>query len=129
MCVDERSRTTANAVGRFRKPPVGSSSLPVGSDNLAIAMSKPIPAIDHYDNGKVRFRGANLDGKMHGPWEFFRRDGSRMRSGSFEHGKQIGVWRTFDRSGKVVKETEFPGPAPRAGASVKGRRPSRSPRP
>jgi antitoxin component YwqK of YwqJK toxin-antitoxin module len=93
-----------------------------------MTMSKPIPAIDHYDNGKVRFRGANLDGKMHGPWEFFRRDGSRMRSGSFERGRQIGVWRTFDRSGKVLKETEFPGPAPRAGASVRGRRPSRSPR-
>ena len=92
-------------------------------------MSKTIPAIDHYDNGKVRFRGANLDGKMHGPWEFFRRDGSRMRSGSFERGKQIGAWRTFDRSGKVLKETEFPGPAPRAGASVKGRRPSRPLRP
>jgi antitoxin component YwqK of YwqJK toxin-antitoxin module len=92
-------------------------------------MSKPIPAIDRYDNGKVRFRGANLDGKMHGAWEFFRRDGSRMRSGSFERGKQIGLWRTFDRTGKVLKETEFPRPAPRAGASLKGRRQSRSPRP
>src|SRR5438045_2822027 len=82
-------------------------------------MNKPIPAVDHYDNGNLRFRGANLDGKMHGPWEFFRRDGSRMRSGSFEGGKQIGVWRTFDRTGKVLKETKFP-----AGASVKGRRTS-----
>jgi antitoxin component YwqK of YwqJK toxin-antitoxin module len=90
-------------------------------------VSKAIPAIDHYDNGKVRFRGANLEGKMHGPWEFFRRDGSRMRAGSFERGKQIGVWRTFGRTGKVVKETEFAGAAPRAGASVKVRRPSRSP--
>lgn len=43
--------------------------------------SKPVPAIDHYDNGKVRFRGANLDGKMHRPWKFFRHDGSIMRSG------------------------------------------------
>ena len=76
-------------------------------------MSKPIPAIDHYDIGKVRFRGANVLGKMHGPWKFFRRDGSPMRSGSFERGKQIGVWRTFDRTGKVVKQTVFPGPKPR----------------
>ena len=37
---------------------------------------------DYYPNGKVRFRGANLDGQMHGPWEFFRSDGSIMRSGS-----------------------------------------------
>jgi antitoxin component YwqK of YwqJK toxin-antitoxin module len=76
-------------------------------------MTKPIRAVDRYDNGKVRFRGANIDGKMHGPWVFFRRDGSPMRSGSFERGKQIGVWRTFDRAGKVVKETIFPKPKPR----------------
>ena len=68
---------------------------------------RPVRAIDHYDNGTVRFRGANLDGKMHGPWRFFRRDGSLMRSGSFERGKQVGVWRTFDRTGKVVKQTDF----------------------
>ena len=66
------------------------------------------PAIDHYPNGNVRFRGANLDGEMHGPWEFFRADGSLMRSGSFAHGRQVGTWRTFDRSGTVVKETRFP---------------------
>ena len=64
-------------------------------------------AIDRYDNGKVRFRGANLDGKMHGPWKFFRRDGSLMRSGRFDRGTQVGVWRTYDRDGKVVKETKF----------------------
>lgn len=44
---------------------------------------------------------------MHGDWEFFRADGSLMRAGSFERGKQIGVWRTYDRGGKVVKETTF----------------------
>jgi len=72
-----------------------------------LAKAKPIPAIDHYENGSVRFRGANLEGKMHGPWEFFRRDGSLMRSGSFDRGKQVGVWRTHDRRGKVLKETNF----------------------
>jgi antitoxin component YwqK of YwqJK toxin-antitoxin module len=66
------------------------------------------PAIDHYANGNVRFRGANLNGQMHGPWEFFRADGSIMRSGSFHHGRQVGIWRTFDRTGGPVKETAFP---------------------
>ena len=70
--------------------------------------AKPTPAIDHYDNGTVRFRGANLEGKMHGPWKFFRRDGSLMRSGSFDRGTQGGTWRTYDRTGSVVKETDFP---------------------
>ncbi len=66
-----------------------------------------VPAVDHYDNGQVRFRGANLGGEMHGFWEFFRKDGSLLRSGAFEHGRQVGRWRTFGRDGRVVKETDF----------------------
>jgi antitoxin component YwqK of YwqJK toxin-antitoxin module len=65
------------------------------------------PSVARYPNGNVRFRGAHLDGEMHGEWEFFRADGSRMRTGAFDRGKQIGVWRTYDRAGKVVKETRF----------------------
>lgn len=66
-----------------------------------------ILALEHYDNGTVRHRGANLGGEMHGPWEFFRRDGSLMRSGSFERGTQVGLWRTYDRNGELIKETNF----------------------
>jgi antitoxin component YwqK of YwqJK toxin-antitoxin module len=69
--------------------------------------SRPEPAIDHYDNGAVRFRGANLDGEMHGEWSFYRRDGSLMRTGRFERGRQVGLWLTYDRAGKVVKETDL----------------------
>lgn len=72
-----------------------------------VAAGKPVEAIDHYDNGNVRFRGANLEGAMHGPWQFFRRDGSIMRSGSFDRGQQVGTWRTYDRLGKVLKETDL----------------------
>jgi len=67
----------------------------------------PIPATARYGNGQVRFRGTNLRGEMHGAWEFFRKDGSLMRAGSFERGRQVGLWRTYDRAGKVVKETVF----------------------
>jgi antitoxin component YwqK of YwqJK toxin-antitoxin module len=45
---------------------------------------------------------------MHGVWRFYRRDGSLMRSGEFFRGEQVGAWKTFDRSGGVVKETVFP---------------------
>ena len=61
----------------------------------------------HYANGSVKHRGTHLDGEMHGPWEFYRLDGSLMRSGSFDRGRQIGVWHTYDRAGRVVKETHF----------------------
>jgi len=67
----------------------------------------PVPEVTHYANGNVKFRGAHLDGEMHGPWAFFRTDGSLMRAGSFERGRQVGTWKTFDRDGRVVKATDF----------------------
>lgn len=60
-----------------------------------------------YDNGLPRFKGDYLEGEMHGAWEFYRKDGSLMRSGEFHKGKQVGIWKTFDRDGNLVKETKF----------------------
>lgn len=68
---------------------------------------EPRPDVEYYGNGVVKLRGSHLEGEMHGAWEFFRTDGSLMRSGAFDHGRQVGVWRTFDRTGRVVKETSF----------------------
>jgi antitoxin component YwqK of YwqJK toxin-antitoxin module len=31
-----------------------------------------------------------------GYWEWFRKDGTRMRTGYFENGKQLGDWMTYD---------------------------------
>jgi antitoxin component YwqK of YwqJK toxin-antitoxin module len=70
-------------------------------------ISKATPDIAYYDTGAVRYRGFQLEGKMHGAWEFLRKDGSVMRAGEFDRGRQVGVWRTFDRAGRVVKETDF----------------------
>jgi antitoxin component YwqK of YwqJK toxin-antitoxin module len=72
--------------------------------------SEAVPEVAYYPSGGVKFRGANLDGAMHGPWEWFRTDGSVMRTGSFDRGRQVGAWRTWDRAGRVVKETTFPDP-------------------
>jgi len=46
-----------------------------------------------------------LGEKMHGYWVWFRKDGSKMRSGYFEKGKQTGKWVTYDKKGKIVKTT------------------------
>ena len=64
-------------------------------------------AIDHYPNGNARFRGFHLDGEMHGEWTFYRADGSVMRNGTFDRGRQVGVWRTFARDGRLVTEKDF----------------------
>ncbi len=60
-----------------------------------------------YENGLPRFKGEYLDGEMHGPWEFYRKDGSLMRSGEFNRGAQIGIWRTYDRGGNLVSEKKL----------------------
>ena len=40
-------------------------------------------------------------------WEWFRKKGSIMRSGNFKKGKQVGKWTTYDKTGEVVKVTNF----------------------
>ena len=69
-------------------------------------MSEAREEITHFGNGRVKYTGSMLDGEMHGDWSWYRTDGSLMRTGSFERGRQVGTWRTFDRSGAVVKETQ-----------------------
>jgi antitoxin component YwqK of YwqJK toxin-antitoxin module len=60
-----------------------------------------------YENGLPRFKGEYLDGEMHGPWEFYRKDGSLMRSGEFNRGAQIGIWRTYGRDGNLISEKKL----------------------
>ncbi len=50
---------------------------------------------------KGKMNGKNRDGY----WEWFRKDGSKMRSGYFDKGKQIGKWTTYDRKSKIYKIT------------------------
>lgn len=72
--------------------------------------SRLVPRHDRFADGSVRASGFELDGKLHGHWEWFRVDGSLMRSGEFDLGNQVGLWRTWDRAGRLVTETSF-GPA------------------
>ena len=60
-----------------------------------------------YDNGFLKHRGRMKHGEMHGAWEFFRRDGSPLRSGRFEGGEQVGLWTTYDRAGRPHRVTDF----------------------
>jgi antitoxin component YwqK of YwqJK toxin-antitoxin module len=60
-----------------------------------------------YQNGNPRYKGEFKESKMHGYWEFFRKDGTIMRSGSFHLGNQVGVWTTYDQTGHPHKETDF----------------------
>lgn len=72
-----------------------------------VKRSEPVQEVVHFPSGVVKMSGFRLDGEMHGAWEWYRTDGSVMRTGEFDRGKQVGVWRTFERSGRMVKETDF----------------------
>jgi len=60
-----------------------------------------------YDNGFLKHRGRMKGNAMQSNWEFFRRDGSLLRSGRFERGEQVGPWTTYDRAGKPHRVTDF----------------------
>jgi antitoxin component YwqK of YwqJK toxin-antitoxin module len=63
--------------------------------------------IDYHKNGSVKAKGQVIDDVLTGYWEWFRKDGTKMRSGSFENGKQVGEWTTYDATGRVVKVTKM----------------------
>jgi len=67
--------------------------------------------IDRHKDGSIKARGHVIDEELAGYWEWFRKDGTKMRSGYFEKGIQVGEWTTYDARGKVVKITKMRSPA------------------
>jgi len=63
--------------------------------------------IKYHKDGSVWAKGSMQDGVMEDYWEWFRKDGTKMRTGYFKNGKQTGKWTTYAKNGKVVKITSF----------------------
>ena len=63
--------------------------------------------IKYHKDGSIWAKGKILKGKMDSYWEWFRKDGTKMRSGYFKKDKQVGKWTTYDKKGKVYKVTDF----------------------
>ncbi len=64
------------------------------------------PHVEYHSAGSVRARGTVVDGRPDGYWEWFRLDGTLMRSGHFAEGREVGEWTTYDRRGAVYKVTD-----------------------
>ncbi|WAB83008.1 hypothetical protein OVN20_07785 [Microcella daejeonensis] len=62
---------------------------------------------EHHRDGTLKARGGMLGDELHGPWQWWRADGSLMRSGAFDRGRQVGEWTTHDRHGAPVRTTSF----------------------
>jgi antitoxin component YwqK of YwqJK toxin-antitoxin module len=66
-------------------------------------------SIKRHNDGSLWAKGTAVDGVLDGYWEWFRKDGSKMRSGYFQDGKQTGKWTTHDKNGVIVKVTDLHG--------------------
>jgi hypothetical protein len=76
--------------------------------------------IHYHKDGSIWAKGQLAGKVMVGYCEWFRKDGSRMRSGTFEKGIQVGKWTTYDRKGAVYKVTQMKTP-PAAKAKKRAR--------
>ena len=65
--------------------------------------AKPIERIDRHNDGSIKAKGYTVEDVLTGYWEWFRKDGTKMRSGYFENGKQTGEWATYEAREKSSK--------------------------
>lgn len=63
--------------------------------------------IKYHKDGSVWAKGETEDGAPDGYWEWFRKDGIKMRSGYFKDGIQVGDWITYDKQGQIYKITNM----------------------
>ena len=80
------------------------------SGRYAILQNMRERHIEYHKDGSIHAQGDIADGAPDGYWEWFRLDGTRMRSGYFDHGTQVGEWITYDRRGEVHKVTMMRAP-------------------
>jgi antitoxin component YwqK of YwqJK toxin-antitoxin module len=60
---------------------------------------------ERHRDGSLRARGRVVDGEPDGYWEWFRLDGTMLRSGWFDRGQRTGEWTTYDKAGAPYKTT------------------------
>ena len=77
---------------------------------MATKRSPAEPYVLHHKDGTLWAKGQTIGDVATGYWEWFRKDGSKLRSGYFENGKQTGEWTTYDRKGKPFKITTMKPP-------------------
>ena len=72
-----------------------------------MSTKKPQSYTKHHTDGSVWARGHLLNGKPEGYFVWYRKDGTKLRSGNFRRGQQIGKWTTYDQQGNAYKVTLF----------------------
>jgi antitoxin component YwqK of YwqJK toxin-antitoxin module len=63
------------------------------------------PYVLNHKDGSLWATGQHENGVATEYWEWFRKDGTKLRSGYFLNGEQSGEWTTYDKLGEVYKVT------------------------
>ncbi len=58
-------------------------------------------------DGTIQAKGQKVDGELDGYWEWYCKDRTRLRSGHFDMGEQVGEWITYDKAGRPYKVTRM----------------------
>lgn len=74
---------------------------------MAVPNKKEEDRTVYHKDGSIWAKGKMLNGDCHGYWEWFREDGTKLRSGTFDQGEQIGEWITYDKTGAVYKVSQM----------------------
>jgi antitoxin component YwqK of YwqJK toxin-antitoxin module len=74
---------------------------------MVLRMPRPRPFLKNHRDGSLWAKGQTLNGVPTGYWEWFRKDGTKLRSGHFIAGIQCGEWTTYDAKGEVYKVTRM----------------------
>lgn len=69
--------------------------------------SKNKEYLHYHKDGSLWAKGQMVDETPDGYWEWYRKDGTRLRSGNFKLGVQVGDWTTYDKTGAVYKVTQM----------------------
>lgn len=64
-----------------------------------------VKATYFHDNGEVAQTGYYLNGKVHGEWKAYNREGKKIAMGNYEQGAKIGKW--FFWSDSALNEVDY----------------------
>jgi hypothetical protein len=76
------------------------------TEGRSVTEHQPQEHIQNHKDGSLWAKGQAIAGVPTGYWEWFRKDGTKLRSGYFENGEQVGDWTTYDHKGEVYKVTK-----------------------
>lgn len=64
--------------------------------------------IIYYQNGQMESKKSyNLDFKLDGSYKTWTKEGQLLIEGEYKNGKKVGIWRWYDKTGKLKKEKNF----------------------